>query len=256
MNVGLLQKNDDADFIIVDNLMDFNVLKTFISGNIVAENKISKIESVKETEINIFNCSPISIADIQVKADLEFENIKVIKVDDGQLLTQSLIVKPKIENGFIVPDLENDVLKMVVLNRYEFSKPAVAYVNNFGFQKGAIASTIAHDSHNIIAVGTSDEEIVKAINIVIEKKGGISLVNGNEEISLKLGVAGLMSSEDAYQVSKKYFEISNKSKSLGTKLNAPYMTLSFMALLVIPELKLSDKGLFDGNAFKLTKIYC
>ncbi|NVO02015.1 MAG: adenine deaminase [Bacteroidetes bacterium] len=256
MNVGLLQKNDDADFIIVDNLKDFNVLKTFISGNIVAENKISKIESVKETEINIFNCSPISIADIQVKADPDYENIKVIKVEDGQLLTQSLIVKPKIENGFIVPDLENDVLKMVVLNRYEFSKPAVAFVNNFGFQKGAIASTIAHDSHNIIAVGTSDEEIVKAINIVIEKKGGISLVNGSEEISLKLGVAGLMSSEDAYQVSKKYFEISNKSKTLGTKLNAPYMTLSFMALLVIPELKLSDKGLFDGNAFKLTKIYC
>jgi adenine deaminase len=220
----------------------------------VAQDNVSLIKSVKETEINIFNCRPISINDIEVKVNPEFNKIKVIKVAEGQLLTECLLATPKIENDNIVADLENDILKIVVLNRYHLSKPAVAFVNNFGFKKGAIASTIAHDSHNIIAVGTTDEEIVKAINILIKQKGGISLVNGNEEISLKLSIAGLMSNEDAYRVSKKYSEISDKSKTLGTKLNSPYMTLSFMALLVIPKLKLSDKGLFDGISFRLTNM--
>ena len=195
----------------------------------------------------------INEKDITVKAGGEY--IKVQKALDGQLITEKLIMKAKVEKGLAVSDVENDILKMVVLNRYQKAKPAVGFVNNFGFKRGAIASAIAHDSHNIIAIGTNDAEIVKAINLLIETKGGISLADNNREMVLPLPVAGIMSNKDGYLIADKYAQMDQAAKQLGSGLNAPYMTLSFMALLVIPELKLSDKGLFDGIKFKFTSLF-
>jgi len=252
LEVGLLQKNDDADLIIVDNLQDFNVHTTYINGVKVAENGISYLQSVKEATPNIFKATAITENDIKVP--YKNSKIKVMKALEGQLITECLSVIPKIENNFIVSDLENDVLKIVVMNRYQQAKPAVAFINGFQLKKGALASTVAHDSHNIIAVGTNDKDITTAINLVIQSQGGISLVNENERYHLALAVAGLMSADDGFEVAEKYDYIDKKAKEFGSVLNAPYMTLSFMALLVIPELKLSDKGLFDGNKFEFTTL--
>jgi adenine deaminase len=252
LEVGLLQKNDAADFIIVDNLQDFNVLSTYIDGIKVAEKGKSLLASIKETTPNIFNAAPINEA--RIKVNYNNKKIRVIKAFDGELITECFTLTPKVENNAIISDIENDVLKLVVMNRYQTAKPAVAFINGFELKKGALASTVAHDSHNIIAVGTNDSDIVKAINLLIESKGGISLVDNNESYHLSLPVAGLMSADDGFVVADKYELMNHKSKLLGSKLNAPYMTLSFMALLVIPALKLSDKGLFDGTKFEFTKL--
>jgi adenine deaminase len=252
LEVGLLQQHDAADFIIVDNLQDFNIKKTYINGVKVAENGTTFIKSVKENLPNIFKANVITAEDLKIAS--KSDQIKVIKALEGQLITECLIVSPKVENNYIVSDIKNDVLKIVVMNRYQQSIPAIAFIKGFQLQKGALASTVAHDSHNIIAVGTNDEDIATAINLVIQSKGGISLVNENERYHLPLAVAGLMSADDGFEVADNYDFIDKKAKEFGCKLNAPYMTLSFMALLVIPELKLSDKGLFDGNKFEFTTL--
>ena len=253
LNVGMLQKGDDADFIIVDNLTDFNVQQTWIQGVVVAENGVSFIVSEPEETPNKFESEKIRGCDIVVKA--ASKTIKVIEAIEGQLITNCIKLKAKIENGCVVPDLDRDVLKLVVMNRYQKSKPQMAFIKNFGLMSGAIASTVAHDSHNIIAVGTSDEEIVNAVNLLVESKGGICCVNGAEQYHLPLPVAGIMSNEDGYKVARDYEMIDKQVKKLGSNLKAPFMTLSFMALLVIPELKLSDKGLFDGNKFEFTSLF-
>ncbi len=253
LEVGLLRQGDPADFIIADNLTDFNILKTYINGVKVAENGKSLIKTEKEKAPNNFNAKPISEIDIAIKA--EGNEVKVIRAMDGQLITNLIYSKTKVENGLAVSDVENDVLKTMVLNRYKDAKPALGFITNFGFIRGAIASTVAHDSHNIIAVGTNDKDMVRAVNLLIEAKGGISLVDGEKEMLLPLPVAGLMSNDNGYKVAEAYAEMSEAAKELGSKLNAPYMTLSFMALLVIPELKLSDKGLFDGERFEFTPLF-
>ena len=253
LDVGLLQMGDDADFIVIDNLNDFNVLSTFIKGREVARGGSCLINSVPETEPNAFHAVEISESDIIVPPTSE--HIKVMKALDGQLITEEMIVKPKNNNGNLVADVDNDILKLVVLNRYNKAKPSVAFINNFNFKHGAIASTVAHDSHNIIAVGTTDDEIVRAINLLVDARGGISLVNGKEEHLLPLPVAGLMSAKDGFEVANAYDKMDRMAKGMGSKLGAPYMTLSFMALLVIPQLKLSDKGLFDGEKFELTTLF-
>ncbi len=253
LEVGLLRQGDPADFIIADNLTDFNILKTYINGVKVAENGKSLIKTEKEKAPNNFNAKPISEIDIAIKA--EGNEVKVIRAMDGQLITNLIYSKTKVENGLAVSDVENDVLKTMVLSRYKDAKPALGFITNFGFIRGAIASTVAHDSHNIIAVGTNDKDMVRAVNLLIEAKGGISLVDGEKEMLLPLPVAGLMSNDNGYKVAEAYAEMSEAAKELGSKLNAPYMTLSFMALLVIPELKLSDKGLFDGERFEFTPLF-
>jgi adenine deaminase len=253
LGVGLLQKNDCADFIIVDNLKDFKILKTYINGELVAENGKSLIKSVKEDTLNNFKTDKKSLKDFEVK--FTGNKIRVIKAFEGQLITEEFIINPKVEDGLIVADVKNDILKLVAINRYENTKPAIAFINNFKFKKGAIASCVGHDSHNIIAIGTNDKDLSEAVNAVIEHKGGISVsVDGKTEI-LPLPVAGIMSNEDAYYVAEKYSEINKLAKTLETDLSAPFMTLSFMALLVIPALKLSDKGLFDGNNFKFVDMH-
>ena len=179
----------------------------------------------------------------------------MIEALDGQLITNEILVQSKIADNKVVCDLENDVLKLVVVNRYHSTAPSVAFVKNFGLKKGAIASSVAHDSHNIIAVGVEDEDIVKAVNLLVDNKGGVSLANENEELILPLPVAGLMSTDDGYEIAAKYELLDKRAKELGSTLSAPYMTLSFLALLVIPELKLSDKGLFDGGKFRFTSLF-
>lgn len=252
MNVGLLQLNDTADFCVVKDLKDFKVLQTYIEGRLVAENNNTLISSVKEGLVNNFNCLPVTNSQIQVKATSE--SIKVIEVEDGQLVTKKGVVKLTSKKGFLESDINQDVLKIVVVNRYFDAPPAVAFVKNFGLQQGALASCVAHDSHNIIAVGVDDVDIVAAINLIIQNKGGVSLVNNNEQLILPLPVAGIMSEKDGYQVADSYEKIDLRAKELGVKLKAPYMTLSFCGLLVIPSLKLSDKGLFDGDKFEFTNL--
>lgn len=250
---GLLRPGDDADFIITDNLSDFNIKATYICGLKVAENGQTFIEGVAETSPNKFLARMVTEADLQVKAYAG--NIKVQKAFEGQLITEAIYLKPLIVDGCVESDTDRDILKMMVMNRYAPSSPAIDFVLGFGLKHGAIASTVAHDSHNIIAVGTSDKDIVSAVNLLVSSKGGIALVDGDKTCLLPLPIAGLMTDSDGYEVAHKYEEINEMAKVLGSRLASPYMTLSFMALLVIPALKLSDKGLFDGNTFQFTSLF-
>ena len=251
MEVGLLKAGDDADFIVLENLIDFKVKQTYINGQLVADNGQSLIETKPSSIINQFSCAEKVVADFEIKYHDEKE-IFVIEALEGQLITNKLTVAPKVDNGNIVSDVSNDILKIVVVNRYKNAPVAKSFVKNFGLKQGAIASTVAHDSHNIIAVGVDDESICKAVNLVIKKQGGVSAVSNSSAAVLGLPVAGLMSNEDGYKVAADYTAIDKLTKeSLGSTLAAPFMTLSFMALLVIPHLKLSDLGLFDGDGFKL-----
>lgn len=254
--VGLLNPGDIADFILVKDLTNFEVLRTYINGEIVAENGITKINSVPTNTINNFDCKKIEPTTLAV-AENEYPNkngiIPVIEALDGQLITNKLLLTGTIQNGNWVTDTTNDILKIVVVNRYHTAPIAKAFIKNFGITHGAIASSVAHDSHNIVAVGEDDESIAAAINLVIEKGGGVSVVTGANNHAtnsvLPLPVGGLMSSADGFEVAATYTAIDEKAKALGSKLQAPFMTLSFMALLVIPHLKLSDKGLFNGDDF-------
>lgn len=247
MNIGQLRENDAADFIVVKDLINFEVLQTFIEGELVAENEVSNIKKIKFDCPNNFNIKPKQIADFEVNSLAK--TIRVIEALEGQLITNEIHHKSFIQNGKLVSDIENDILKMAVVNRYQDAKPAVAFIKNFGLKKGAIASSVAHDCHNIVVVGTSDEEICNAVNVLIANKGGVCAVNGDVQKVLPLPVAGIMSDKDAWETGRLYQEIDAMAKEFGSLLKAPFMTLSFMALLVIPDLKLSDKGLFSGNSF-------
>ncbi|MFB0907663.1 MAG: adenine deaminase [Spirosomataceae bacterium] len=248
LNVGLLREGEPADFVIVDNLTDFNVLQTYIDGECVAENGVSKTESLTSGIVNNFNCSPISIKQIEL---LETPTLPVIQEIDEQVITNRINFSSLGKNGKVVSDTERDILKIIVVNRYNDAPPAIAFIHNFGIKEGAIASSVAHDSHNVIAVGVSDEDIVEAVNLIIENKGGVSAVSSELRAILPLPIAGLMSNEDGYKVAKDYTDIDKFAKEqLGCTLSAPFMSLSFMGLLVIPKLKLSDKGLFDGEKFE------
>ncbi|WP_298392073.1 adenine deaminase [Hydrotalea sp.] len=258
LNIGLLRVGDPADCIVVNNLNDFKVKQTYIKGILVAEDGKTFLPSVPVTPINQFHCMPVTAEALAIKITeypLQDGKIPVIAAFEGQLITEKLWVTPKVNNNYLLSDVENDVLKIVVINRYHPAPVAKAFIKNVGLKKGAIASTVAHDSHNIVAVGTDDAALAQAIHAVIEKKGGISAVNGNNTTILPLPVAGLMSAEDGYTVATAYTAIDKMVKNeLGSTLAAPFMTLSFMALLVIPHIKLSDKGLFDGDRFQLWPI--
>ncbi len=251
IEVGQLRVGDPADFIVVKDLHDFDVLQTYINGELVAEKGTSNIAYIKSDPINNFHCTPKTPKDFVVHADDKI-NIKVILPADGQLITTSVIEAATIKNGLVISDPKRDILKMAVVNRYVNTAPSVAFIKGFGLKNGAIASSVAHDSHNIIVVGTSDELMSKATNALIEQKGGICAVDDQNISLLPLPVAGIMSAEDAHIVAHAYAQIDKMAKELGSSLKAPFMTLSFMALLVIPSLKLSDKGLFDGDKFEFT----
>lgn len=238
--LGLLQKGDAADFIVTEDLVRFNVQQTYINGQLVGDAGKSLIARTPVTPINFFDCAPKRIEDF---AHQPSTSQPVIECLDGELITHKKIVPA----ADCIP--EKDVLKLVVVNRYQSAPVAIGYIQNMGLKEGAIASSVAHDSHNIIAVGVDDVSICKAVNLIIEQQGGLCAVTSSAEKVLPLPVAGLMSTEDAWVVSSLYTGLDTMSKQMGSALRAPFMSLSFMALLVIPHLKLSDKGLFDGDSF-------
>ena len=252
LQVGLLQKDDFADFILVDNLKDFNVLETYINGELVAKNGKSFVKSVDFEVLNNFNTDKKEVSDFRIESSAK--KINVIEVLDGELVTNKIEAESLIEDKNLVSNTETDVLKMTVVNRYKNDEPAIAFIKNFGLKEGAIASSVGHDSHNIIAVGVSDEMICKAVNLIIENRGGVCAVNQSEQKIVSLPVAGIMSDKPAKEIGKQYAELDKMAKQMGSQLRAPYMSLSFMALLVIPSLKLSDKGLFDGTSFQFTSL--
>ena len=251
--VGLLQEGDDADFIVVDELRRPVARQTYIKGELVAENGIPNFKYFETATPNIFERPFLYDQDLIVP-DLG-KKIKVIECYNGQLITKCFTTEPKVENGGIVSDVERDILKMVVVNRYQPYTPAVAFIKGFGLKRGALASSVAHDSHNIVSVGATDRDILHAVNLLIEHTGGVTAYCGTEMVAVPLPVAGLMSNEDGYEVAQAYKNADALAKRLGSTLFAPFMTLAFMALLVIPELKLSDRGLFDVNSFGFTSIY-
>jgi adenine deaminase len=262
MNVGLLRVSDTADFIVVDDLVNFNVSKTYIDGVLVSSDGKSFIKTTTAPILNNFNCALKDVADFQFALLNIADPTYAIEALDGQLITHKILCNPLIKNGFYESNVAEDILKIVVVNRYKNTPIAKGFIKNFGLKKGAIASSVAHDSHNIVAVGVDDESICKAVNLVIKEKGGVSATSPQRlskgeglldfnSLVLPLPIAGLMSNDDGYLVAEKYTAIDKMVKEeLGSTLTAPFMTLSFMALLVIPHLKLSDLGLFDGDKFE------
>jgi adenine deaminase len=247
LDVGMLRPGDAADFIVVEDLKSFVVTKTFIDGALVAELGQTKIASVKTTVFNNFNITPRHVSDFQLRSI--GSNVRVIEARDGGLITAEVFGEATLRDGNLVSNIPHDVLKIAVVNRYHNAPVAIGFINNFGLKRGALASSVAHDSHNIIAVGVDDDLLCKAVNLIIAARGGVAAVDVSEESVLPLPVAGLMSERDGYEVAASYKEVDAMSKNFGSKLKSPFMTLSFMALLVIPSLKLSDKGLFNGNSF-------
>jgi len=253
LDVGMLQPGDAADFLLVDNLDDFHIRSTWIDGIMVAGHGCSLIPRCHPLPINRFDASAKTPSDFRVQA--AGHCIRVIEAAENQLVTDCTIAAARLAGDAVIADTGRDLLKIAVINRYRDATPATAFIRGFGLQRGAIASTVAHDSHNIIAVGTSDEQICRAVNLLIAAQGGICAVCEDDSMLIPLPIAGLMSDQDGYQLAQRYAEINRFVHHLGCPMHAPFMTLSFMALLVIPRLKLSDQGLFDGDTFAFTSLF-
>ena len=253
LDVGLLQQGDPADFLVIDDFFNLGILKTVINGRLVAEDGKTLLRETPKRIVNNFNTKEKDVHDFALKH--KKGEIHVIGAVDGQLVTNRVLEKPRVVDNFIVSDPERDILKIAVINRYKDSPPSIGFVRNFGLKKGAIGSSVAHDSHNIVSVGVDDIDICRAVNTIIKEKGGISAVCGDTEKVLPLPVAGIMSDLSYKEVSKRYIELDRFAKELGSQLRAPFMTLSFMALLVIPQIKLSDKGLFDVLRFEFMDLF-
>lgn len=253
LEVGLLQKNDPADFIIIDNFNDFNILKTYIDGKLVAENNKLLIPETVVNAINNFEAEKVNTDDFKIFD--KGKNIKIINAISGEILTEKIIGRPKSIDNYLVSDIDNDILKIAVINRYEKKKIALGFIKNFGLKKGAIASSVAHDSHNIVVIGCSDEEMSNAANMIINTKGGLAAWSHAKNICVPLPVAGLMTNVEGNKIAADYQALVSLSKEFGSELNDPFMTMGFMSLLVIPKLKLSDKGLFDCEKFEFTTLF-
>jgi adenine deaminase len=252
LDSGLLKAGQSADFILVDDIKKMNVLETWIRGNKVYDRGTVLFTYEKAENVNQFNCSEIKQEDIAVPK--EGREMIVIEAFDGELLTKKVISDTG-EKQIVESNTKEDILKIVVKDRYKDSAPAVAFIKGFGLKHGAFASSVAHDSHNIICIGTTDEDIISAINEIVSLRGGLAVSSGGKISSLKLSIAGIMSDNSCEEVAADYENLTEKVRSMGSKFKAPFMSLSFMALLVIPELKLSDKGLFDGEKFGFTSLF-
>ena len=250
LDVGLLREGDPADFIVVDNLDTLTVKQTYVEGQLVADDGKTRIDHTSSATPNCFAAEQVEPEAFRVPA--KTNRMRVITAADNQLVTDEAIVEPTVKDGYAVADPDRDLLKLAVVNRYtETSSPSAAFIRGFGLDRGALASSVAHDSHNIVAVGTSDDALAQAVNAVINTQGGISVTSPTNTRTLPLPIAGLMSDRPYETVARRYKELSRVAqKNLGSAMDAPFMTLSFMALLVIPQLKLSDRGLFDGDAFE------
>jgi adenine deaminase len=255
LNVGLLKPGDPADFIVIDSPLSFNVLSTWVDGQLRWDGSVSKTNSDKPTSVNFFERSLTHESMYRIQCQVDKSEINVIEALDGSLITRKKVVNAKIVDGYVVSDTDNDILKIAVINRYADQPIALGFIHGFALSEGAIASSVAHDSHNIVCIGVDDYSIMSAVNLVIKEKGGIACVLSNETAVLPLPVAGLMSTESGEVVALQYKKLNSMAISAGSVLRAPFMTLSFMALLVIPEFKIGDKGLFDGIRFKPDSLF-
>lgn len=258
LNVGSISVGKRANFVLIDNFNDFNILKTFVGGECVYEDgKVLFDAPVAELE-NTFELSDKTPEDFDVKVDMEngTVRVRVIKVMDGSLITDQTIKELEVKDYIVQENVDRDILKLAVVNRYGGDTVANGFVKGFGIKGGAFASSVAHDSHNIIVVGTNTRDMAKAVNLVKENQGGLAVVSQKRDIkeSLELPLAGLMCNDDVETVALKLKNLQNILKVLGCELKAPFMTMSFLALLVIPSLKLSDKGLFDSDAFEFVDL--
>lgn len=254
LDVGLLREGDKSDFIIVENLENFKVLKTVIDGKTVFENGESKIKETVVSTINNFNVGKISIEDIKVK-NVENKKLKVINVVDGTLVSDKILVDAKIEDDFVVSDLDSDILKIVLHNRYTKMPVQIGFIKGFGLKKGAFASSVSHDSHNILAIGTNDNDIVSVVNKIVDSKGGLAVSCDQTSDILDLPIAGLMSDKDIHTIADSYSRLKYKLKEFDCTLDSPFMTMAFMSLIVIPELKLGSRGLFEFSKFEFVDLF-
>lgn len=254
LEVGLLQLGDPADFLVVDDLRSLRILKTVIDGKLVARDGNAEMPEAPIKRVNVFRTREKKVDDFKVMN--RGGKIHVIEARDGQLITGRVQAEPKVSGDTIVSDPLRDILKTAVVNRYKDGPPSVGFVRSFGLKKGAIGSSVAHDSHNIVAVGVSDTDISRAVNLIIQSQGGISATCGKTDKVLPLPVAGIMSDLNYEEVARRYRELDAFAKKMGSGLTAPFMTLSFMALLVIPEIKISDRGLFDALRFEFIDLFC
>ncbi len=254
LDVGLLREGDRADFILVDDLVDFRVRRTWIGGELIAEDGVCTVPGAAVTTPNVFREARFEPREFEIEADVPEARVRVIEAEDGELVTGESIATLATQDGVLQADPENDVLLVAVCNRYTPAPPAVAFIRGFGLRRGAIASSVAHDSHQVIAVGTSPATVATAVNAVFERRGGLVAIDGDRSAGLSLPIAGLMSDRPAEEVAAGYEAVSGIARGLGSTLQAPFMTLSFMALLVIPSLKIGDRGLFDGSAFEFTPV--
>jgi adenine deaminase len=252
LNTGLLRPGDSADFILVDSLEKMNVQETWINGKKVFANGKVMFKYKEGRPINNFNCGQVNESDIKVKN--RFRDIRIIVAEEGELITTEIHGSSG-GSEYVNPDIGADLLKIVVKDRYKDSPPAVGFIKGFGLKQGAFASSIAHDSHNIISVGTNDHDIVNSINEIVRLKGGLAVYSGNTIESLQLNIGGIMTTRSVDEIAHDYDKLNQLVNSLGCKMKAPFMTLSFMALLVIPDLKIGDQGLFDVKKFKPVSLF-
>ncbi|MDT4848604.1 Adenine deaminase [compost metagenome] len=250
-----MRPGDAADFIVVEDLVDFTVLQTYIDGYLIVKGGINFEKVYVPEMINQFNCLPVAAADFEVAAAEEaLQPVQVIDALDGQLITTAGTASLPVSKGMICTDTRQDVLKIAVINRYAPAPPAIGFIRNFGLKAGAIASTVAHDSHNIVVVGVDDEAIAEVVNALIAVQGGIAVTGGGGTEVMPLPIAGLITDMQAEAAAAAYVRLDAQAKALGSTLSAPFMTLSFMALPVIPSLKMTDKGLFNVDSFNFTTV--
>jgi len=252
LDAGLLRPGDPADFIIVDDPRKMNVIETWIGGRKVFDRGIVLFEYEPGPPVNNFNCTEIAAEQIAIKN--EQKEMRVITAFDGELFTKESVCGPR-SGRYVDTDIPEDILKIVVKDRYNDAPPSAGFIRGFGLKHGAFASSVAHDSHNIISIGTNDEDIMEAVNEIVKLKGGLAVSDGGKINSLQLNIAGIMSDKPCKKVAAEYEHLSGLVKEMGSSMSAPFMTLSFMALLVIPELKLSDRGLFDGSRFQYVPLF-
>lgn len=254
LNTGVIVKGMQADYVVVDNLNDLNILKTYVAGKCVFDGE-NVLFDVEETEFkNTFDVSKKESEDFEISCDEPSADVNVIRCFNGELITEAESATLETKNGFVQPDLEEDILKIAVVERYGGNSIANGFITGFNLKKGAIASSVAHDSHNIVVVGTNSEDMANAVNCLIDNKGGFAIVDGDFEDSLALPIAGLMTNEDSHEVAEKLEKLHKTAADFGCKLDSPFMTMSFMALLVIPAIKISDKGLFDCINFEFIDV--
>ena len=253
LRVGLLQKGDPADFILADNLDCIEISATWINGEVVSSKGQPLFQTVQPIPINHFHAAVITPEQLVVQ--VRSPQIKVIEVTDGQIVTGTGCHTLPVNSSVVEADPQADLLKILVHNRYQPAPPAIAFVRGFGLKIGAMASSIAHDSHNIIAIGVSDLDLARAINLLQESGGGICFVTGDEVKRMELPVAGLMGLGSCDEMAASYSMLEQMVRENGCRLQTPYMTMSFLALPVIPALKITDQGLFDGDKFELTDLF-